>query len=190
MPILSAVRARFRAAEIRVNKATAERERLRALIPEEQPQESPRIEHPEGEYWHDWSLPQWKGLENQVYKRRARELSAESPGRAANNLPRGDANGYLHHPRRGLVGAVQDWAEGSSADAATMVFALVKELELEVRAHRARLLDGLSSFPLRPVVRVRRRRARARDPTASLPPTGPPDTFAHALPRVCCLSGP
>ena len=32
-----AVRARYRAADLRVNKATAERERLRALIPEEQP---------------------------------------------------------------------------------------------------------------------------------------------------------
>ena len=33
-----AVRARYRATEIKIAKATAERERLRALIPEEQPQ--------------------------------------------------------------------------------------------------------------------------------------------------------
>ena len=39
-----AVRARFRAADLRVKKATAERERLRALIPEEQPSKRPRRE--------------------------------------------------------------------------------------------------------------------------------------------------
>ena len=43
------VRARFRAAELRIKKATAERERLRDLIPEEQPKRQRAAEHPEGE---------------------------------------------------------------------------------------------------------------------------------------------
>ena len=37
----------------------------------------------------------------------------------------------MHHWRRGMVGAVLDWAEGSEADAATLVLMLIEELELQ-----------------------------------------------------------
>lgn len=47
-------------------------------------------------------------------------------------MPRGQQNGPLHHWRRGLVGAVQDWAEGSKADAVRLVFSLIEHLELQV----------------------------------------------------------
>ena len=130
--ILRAVRARYRALELRTNKAMLERERLRALILDEQPQKRQRVEHPKGEYWHEWELQVWRSLEAQAYVRRLRVLSAEAPARASNELPRGERAGFLHHPRRGLIGALRDWAEGSKADAAKMVFALIKELELEV----------------------------------------------------------
>jgi hypothetical protein len=37
----------------------------------------------------------------------------------------------MHHWRRGVVGAVLDWAEGSEADAAMLVFMLIEELKLQ-----------------------------------------------------------
>ena len=62
------VRARFRAAELRIKKATAERERLRELIPEEQPKRQRAAEHPEGEYWHEWELPMFRQLEKKAHR--------------------------------------------------------------------------------------------------------------------------
>lgn len=62
------VRARFRGAELRRDKAEAEVQRLRALIPEEQQQKKQRVvEHPAEEYWHGWDLTTWRGLERQVF---------------------------------------------------------------------------------------------------------------------------
>lgn len=127
------MRARLRATELRIDKAVAERERLRDLIPEEQPPKRQRVQHPEGEYWHKWEPQMWTSLEKQAYVRRAVVLLPDAPARAPDKLPRGERDGFLHHPRRGLVGAVRDWAEGSQADAAKMVFSLIRELELEVR---------------------------------------------------------
>ena len=92
-----------------------------------------RIERSADEYWHEWEPHMWRSLEMQSYVRRARLLSADAPARAPDKLPRGARDGFLHHPRRGLVGALRDWAEGSTADAAKMVFSLIEELELEVR---------------------------------------------------------
>ena len=77
-----------------------------------------------------YTLRDWRRIEHQVWERRQVPISANKPARAS-RFRRGD-NGPLYHPRRGLVGALQDWAEGSKADAAKIVAMLVRELELQV----------------------------------------------------------
>ena len=74
----------------------------------------------------------WQRQESWLWSRRREPLQADKAGRKPEKMPRGHSDGPLHHWRRGLVGAVQDWAEGSKADAATLVLSLIKELELEV----------------------------------------------------------
>ena len=63
-------------------------------------------------------------------------MDPDAPGTPAKDIPRGK-DGPLHHWRRGLVGAVQDWAVGSKANAVKIVAALVTHLELQ---------DGLREF--------------------------------------------
>jgi hypothetical protein len=107
-----AVRARFRAADLRVNKATAERERLRALIPEEQPQKRQRRREEQRPY-DQYGLEEFQRQETWLWTRRRVELSDSARARLPDEMRRGEKEGPLQHWRRGLVGAVQDWAEGS-----------------------------------------------------------------------------
>ena len=60
------------------------------------------------------------------------KLSGDKPARLPTQMPRGEEDGPLDHERRGLVGAVQDWAEGSKADAVKLIFSLIERLELQV----------------------------------------------------------
>jgi hypothetical protein len=76
----------------------------------------------------DYQLEMWRQEEGKVYNRR-REPLTDKPSRPAAELRRGEF-GPLDHWRRGLVGAVQDWAAGSRADAAMMIYALIQRLEL------------------------------------------------------------
>jgi len=106
------LRARYRATEIKIAKAIAERERLRALIPEEQPQKRQRRRE-EARPYDEYTLQEFLRQESWLWARRSVELSDEAPARLPSELPRGERDGPLQHWRRGLVGAVQDWAEGS-----------------------------------------------------------------------------
>lgn len=76
-----------------------------------------------------YDLETWRRLEGEMWSRRRKPLS-DKPGRL--KMPRGERDGALHHWRRGLVGAVCDWAEGSKEDAVTLILALIKELGLRV----------------------------------------------------------
>ena len=116
---------------MRRDRATAEVERLRALIPEEQAAKRPRQR--EARPYDEYSLKEFLRQESWLWERRRVALS-DALARLPAELPRGERDGPLHHWRRGLVGVVQDWAEGSRADAAKLVFGLIKELELEVSA--------------------------------------------------------
>ena len=65
-------------------------------------------------------------------------------------MQRGDTKGYMHHPRRGLIGAVQDWARGSKANVVKIVvrltswFGVEEEVreKLGVKQSRAAKLDA------------------------------------------------
>ena len=96
----------------------------------------------------------WVKREGEIWNRRRVELVADKPAREPAKLPRGARDGPLHHWRRGLVGAVRDWAEGSEADAANIIFSLIDELGLQVppppcpRCHpRALALGGAPRRP-------------------------------------------
>ena len=77
------------------------------------------------------TVAKWLELETKVYVRRRVPLDPKKLGRSPEELRRGE-QGPMHHWRRGMVGAVLDWAEGSEADAATLVLMLIEELELQV----------------------------------------------------------
>jgi hypothetical protein len=46
-------------------------------------------------------------------------------------MRRGDERGYMHHPRRGLIGAVQDWAAGSRANVVKIMLRLIRWFGVE-----------------------------------------------------------
>ena len=65
-------------------------------------------------------------------------------------MKKGKQEGYMHHPRRGLIGAVQDWARGSKANVVKIVVRLTKWFGVEdevreklgVKQSRAAKLDA------------------------------------------------
>jgi len=64
------------------------------------------------------TVDKWVKREGELWNRRRVELSADTPSQPAEKLkPRGPTgnDGPLNHWRRSVVGAVQDWAEGSKA---------------------------------------------------------------------------
>ncbi len=130
----SALQAKVRAAQRRVEKAQLELRRAEeaALPPVVEPAQK-RARQREPRPYDDWAPEEWIRHASWVWTRRQEVLSPDAAGRLPDKMPRGERAGPLHHWQRGLVGAVQDWAEGSMADAAKLVFALIKELHLEVR---------------------------------------------------------
>ena len=80
--------------------------------------------------WESWLLTEHRRQMSWIQARRQVTLDVEKPGRS--ELPRGK-EGALDHWRRGLVGAVQDWAEGSTQDAVCLIVSLIERLQLRVR---------------------------------------------------------
>jgi hypothetical protein len=93
------------------------------------------------------TVDKWVRREGELWNRRRVQLSADKPGRSAEHLrphgPNGN-DGPLNHWRRSVVGAVLDWADGSVADAAKVIFWVIEELGLQVRF--AVLPDGSTSL--------------------------------------------
>ena len=77
------------------------------------------------------ALREFKRYNAYVQRRRQVPLTHQE-GRQPVELPRGKEDGPLDHPVRGLVGALLDWSEGSRDDAARLLVALIKHLELQV----------------------------------------------------------
>jgi hypothetical protein len=115
-----------------MEKAAGEVARLEAAISERQPKQQ-RTGAREPRPYDGYRVEEWQRQESWVWTRRRTELVADAPSRLPEAMPRGEKDGPMYHWRRGLVYAVQDWAEGSKADAAKLVLSLIKELELEVR---------------------------------------------------------
>ena len=70
-------------------------------------------------------------LEAMRHQRREQPLSDAPPDR---RLLRGQRDGPMWHERRGLVGAVQEWANGSRDCAAQLIVQLIQCLDVKVCA--------------------------------------------------------
>ena len=98
---ISALLAELRAKRQRVGEAPA-------AVPEDVPLPQEEQLHVD-EHWELYSLNTWRKLETEVQQRRLLQ-----PRRGVEMPPRRrGARGPLEHWRRGLVGCLQDWAEGS-----------------------------------------------------------------------------
>ena len=69
-----------------------------------------------------WTVNEWRAYEDDEQERRAVEIE---PLEKEPLAPRGGAEGYLHHPRRGLLGVLRSWARGSRTHVVRMVLALI-----------------------------------------------------------------
>lgn len=79
--------------------------------------------------WRGWSLSRWFKHETEVQKRRAVEVDPQNTDKFL--PPRGDEErGWRSHWRRGLLGAVRDWAEGSPFRVAFMLAELAKSFNV------------------------------------------------------------
>lgn len=87
--------------------------------------------------WESWSLSTWRRLEANTQSRRSVEIKDDHETEASALPPRGDdTRGWRGHWRRGLIGGVQDWAEGSRSNAAYMLAALAVHFNVEKQAHK------------------------------------------------------
>jgi hypothetical protein len=143
--------AKVRAAELRLARAQRDLDQAKAAMPAVEPQPKrarsgePRQPRPYDE-WKD-PLSEFTRQEGMLWTRRRIQLSEGVAARLPEEMPRGQEDGPMYHWRRGLVFAVQDWAEGSKADAAKLVFALITELKLEVHPPRQPLAVLASPLP-------------------------------------------
>ena len=85
-----------------------------------------------------WSAEQWSAFEAAEQKRRAKPIDNDTEDA---DLKRG-AEGFLHDFRRGLLGAVQSWANGRKKAVVHMVMSLIGSMhgfgiESEVRERLA-----------------------------------------------------
>ena len=121
--------AKYRAAQLRFRRAEVDMRKAKALLPdaaEPQPKRARSGEPREPRPYEKWSDPlsEFTRQEGMLWTRRRIQLSEGVAARLPEEMPRGQEDGPMHHWRRGLVFAVQDWAEGSKADAAKLVFEL------------------------------------------------------------------
>jgi hypothetical protein len=100
--------------------------------------EAPAVKEPEWRsrpYAAYDTVDKWVKREGVLWNRRRVKLSADKPGRSAEQLkpraPHGN-DGPLNHWRRSVVDAVQDWAEGSKADAAKIIFWVIEECDFKL----------------------------------------------------------
>ena len=86
----------------------------------------PNIEH-----YIDYDLEAWRRTTGQLMWRRAKPICAGAEA----VLPRNGVDGALHHWRRGLVGAVQDWANGSKANVVWLLLRLMEHFDVKEEMH-------------------------------------------------------
>jgi hypothetical protein len=94
--------------------------------------------------WRSWTLARWRKHEAELQRRRGVEVLDLEMGNTDESLPaRGDEQrGWRLHWRRGLVGALKDWAEGSRYRIVHMLAALAKHFGVEEEVSRADILRG------------------------------------------------
>ena len=79
----------------------------------------------------DYNLITWQKTTGRIMNRRAKEPRADMP---PTQMLRYGEHGALEHWRRGLVGAVQDWADGSLANVVMLLVRLVSHFKVHAPA--------------------------------------------------------
>jgi hypothetical protein len=79
----------------------------------------------------DYNLIMWQKTTGVMMNRRAKEPRADMP---PTQMLRYGERGALEHWRRGLVGAVQDWADGSLANVVMLLVRLVSHFKVHAPA--------------------------------------------------------
>ena len=82
---------------------------------------------PHYEHYVNYDLSAWRSTTGAIMMRRAVPLSADSEA----SQPRYGEDGALLHWRRGLVGAVQDWAAGSEVYAIWLILKLIEHFGIK-----------------------------------------------------------
>jgi hypothetical protein len=120
----SAARAREAAEKSRRADVEAELERLKAAAGLAQKKQRAADADAKPDSWRTWSMSTWHRLETVVSQRRAVPVRPcpRPPGTAEPELPPGDdTRGWHSHSRRGVLGTLQDWAQGSRTHVAYML---------------------------------------------------------------------
>ena len=120
----SAARAREAAEKSRRADVEAELERLKAAAGPAQKKQRAADADAKPDSWRTWSMSTWHRLETVVSQRRAVPVRPcpRPPGTAEPELPPGDdTRGWHSHSRRGVLGTLQDWAQGSRTHVAYML---------------------------------------------------------------------
>jgi len=106
----------------------------RALDPKRRRTDEPpsEVEEPE-QVANDWDLADHRREMTRVMNHRGIEIGSNDSERSL----RTGRDGYLHHTRTGLVGAVAYWALGSMALAVVMIVALIVHLKLVDKVREA-----------------------------------------------------
>ena len=80
--------------------------------------------------WKAWSLSRWRKHESEVQTRRSVVIDIANTDKSL--PPRGDEErGWRKHWRRGLVGSIQDWAEGSKFRVIFMIAEMARYFEVQ-----------------------------------------------------------
>lgn len=80
--------------------------------------------------WKTWSLARWRKHEAEIQARRSVLIDINNTDTSL--PPRGnEERGWRKHWRRGLVGSLQDWAEGSTFRVAFMLAEMARHFEVQ-----------------------------------------------------------
>eukprot|EP00966_Prymnesium_polylepis_P181266 4198586-Prymnesium_polylepis.1 len=113
---LDELKASFRAAKRQKAAASGASASDVEMVADEQAE----AELDDNEPWRTWTLQRWRKHEAEIQKRRTTAIDPTNTNKSL--PPKGDeARGWRHHRRRGLIGSLQDWAEGSKSRVAFML---------------------------------------------------------------------
>jgi hypothetical protein len=115
------------AAEAALRELRAKRQKTVADSAEDEAAEAATDDTPT---WKSWSLARWRKHESEVQVRRAVVIDIANTDESL--PPRGDEErGWRKHWRRGLIGSIQDWAEGRKHRVVFMLAEMARYFKVE-----------------------------------------------------------
>jgi len=111
----------YEAAELEAAALTAAATAADFALPEAKRRRTHAALQPWEQATTEWSVQEWIDFEGREQKRRAVPIGS-SPDAAD---PQRGPNGFLHHWRGGLLGAIKRWAHGSERNVVNMIMSLI-----------------------------------------------------------------